>query len=47
MSAECLREAIGETPRYGAGFLYRPGERSPDWVRVKRPCALPPERFRH
>jgi bifunctional non-homologous end joining protein LigD len=27
------------------GSLYRPGERSPDWVKVKRPGAVSPERF--
>lgn len=29
-----------------AGSLYRPGERSSDWVKVKRPGAIPPQRFR-
>ena len=24
---------------------YRPGERSPDWFKLKRPGAVPPERF--
>jgi bifunctional non-homologous end joining protein LigD len=28
------------------GSPYRPGERSPDWVKVKRPGAVQPERFR-
>ena len=28
------------------GSLYRPGERSPDWVKVKRPGAVLPERFK-
>ncbi|SPR97332.1 ATP-dependent DNA ligase [Cupriavidus taiwanensis] len=29
-----------------AGSVYRSGERSRDWVKVKRPGAVPPERFR-
>jgi bifunctional non-homologous end joining protein LigD len=28
------------------GSPYRPGERSPDWVKVKRPGAVKPERFK-
>jgi bifunctional non-homologous end joining protein LigD len=28
------------------GSLYRPGERSPEWVKAKVPGAVPPERFR-
>jgi bifunctional non-homologous end joining protein LigD len=28
------------------GSMYRPGERSLDWLKVKRPGAVPPERFR-
>lgn len=28
-----------------ADSLYRPGERSPDWFKLKRPGAVPPERF--
>ena len=27
------------------GSLYRPGERSPDWVKVKRKGAVSPQRF--
>jgi bifunctional non-homologous end joining protein LigD len=27
------------------GSPYRPGERSPDWIKVKRPGAVTPERF--
>jgi bifunctional non-homologous end joining protein LigD len=29
-----------------AGSLYRSGERSRDWMKLKRPGAVPPERFR-
>lgn len=28
-----------------ADSIYRPGERSPDWFKLKRPGAVPPERF--
>lgn len=28
------------------GSVYKPGERSEDWVKVKRPGAIPPERFK-
>jgi bifunctional non-homologous end joining protein LigD len=28
------------------GSIYRPGQRSSDWVKVKRPGAVPPERFK-
>lgn len=28
-----------------AGSLYRDGERSPDWTKIKRPGAVPPKRF--
>lgn len=28
------------------GSVYAPGERSADWVKVKRPGAVPPERFK-
>ena len=26
--------------------LYFPGVRSPDWLKIKRPGAVPPERFK-
>ncbi|MGN5479544.1 ATP-dependent DNA ligase [Cupriavidus basilensis] len=29
-----------------AGSVYRSGERSRDWIKVKRPGAVPPERFK-
>jgi len=29
-----------------AGNAYRCGNRSPDWVKIKRPGAVPPQRFR-
>ncbi|NOV25874.1 hypothetical protein E5S69_20435 [Cupriavidus necator] len=29
-----------------AGSLYRPGERSRDWLKIKRPGAVPPQRFK-
>ncbi|CAJ97175.1 hypothetical protein E6A55_31255 [Cupriavidus necator H16] len=29
-----------------AGSLYRDGERSPDWMKIKRPGAVPFKRFR-
>jgi bifunctional non-homologous end joining protein LigD len=28
------------------GSPYRPGVRSPDWLKIKRPGAVPPERFK-
>lgn len=30
-----------------AGSIYVPGVRSADWIKVKRPSAIPPERFKH
>lgn len=29
-----------------ADSIYRPGERTADWKKIKRPGAVPPERFR-